>query len=91
MFAFGIKYIFAEILKFAFVLDIELSTFAQSILGFPLKSQNNTRFKDVHFLSGSIRSVRRAGRDLSRPPQQSMMSLNASLKIQSTDPCTINW
>lgn len=42
MFAFGIKYIFAEILKFAFVLDIELSTFAQSILGFPLKSQNST-------------------------------------------------
>lgn len=49
MFALGITYISAEILTFAFVLDIESNAFAQSILGFPFKSENNTCFKD--FLS----------------------------------------
>lgn len=69
MFAFGITRISAEILTFAFVLDIESDAFAQSILGFPFKSENNTCFKDfLSFIFFRIRSglTGRAGRVIKR-------------------------
>lgn len=57
MFAFRITHISAEILTFAFVLDIESNAFARSILGFPFKSENNTCFKDfLSFIFFRIRS-----------------------------------